>query len=458
MRAFVDNLFAAIWNTAASRLSKRRLPGGLKVGVQIIDGKLSGLPVYLPEKKRCEHIVILGKTGCGKSSFLRSLCAADIRAGRGFVYFDHHGDTTPALLSMIAAEEKRSGRDLSEKLIVIRPADPDWVVGFNPLTLSGSQRQFVEIAGITSVLKDRWGLTHLGAQTEEVLRNSLHVLADNTLTLLEMSALLSNSSFRSRCLKRVRNDEVREYFEDRFEPLSEAMKATFRNPVLNKLSEFVSDIHFRHILGQAESTFSFADALENDKWVLIDLSKGKLGKHSSTLASLLFSQLISAVFCRHSRKVFSLYCDEIQNLVAADTDIETLLAEARKFAVSVVTANQFLDQFPKTMRSAIQAVGTHIGFQVSAEDAPAIAAMLGGGKSTAEILKSLPFRHFLIRHGSFPFVAAKTLDVDAQKVSSSDLLTRALESTAKRREDVEREIRMRKPARKTSEENLNDWE
>ena len=59
----------------------------------------------------------------------------------------------------------------------------------------------------------------------------------------------------------------------------------------------------------------------------------------------------------------------MQNFVAYPSDIETMLSEARKFGVSVVSANQFLDQYPPTMRAAILSVGTHVFFQFSSADA-----------------------------------------------------------------------------------------
>jgi DNA helicase HerA-like ATPase len=43
------------------------------------------------------HIAVLGKTGTGKSSFLRYLSQQDIEADRGFLYFDLHGDAAPFL-------------------------------------------------------------------------------------------------------------------------------------------------------------------------------------------------------------------------------------------------------------------------------------------------------------------------------------------------------------------------
>ena len=42
-----------------------------------------------------------------------------------------------------------------------------------------------------------------------------------------------------------------------------------------------------------------------------------------------------------------------------------------------VSANQFLDQYPASMRSAIMAIGTHILFQLSSQDADKMAAGAG---------------------------------------------------------------------------------
>ena len=232
---FIESIIANLWNRL-TRLFKRRLTGGLELGRILADGRLTKLKYFLPQLKRAEHLVILGKTGQGKSFLILFLCLQDIRSARGFVIFDPHGSLIPLMLQIVAFEEKRTGKDLSSKVIVIEPANQVWSVGFNPLQGSRGQRSFVSIIGLTAIIKERWGLAHFGPQTEEILRNSLHVLADNDLTILELSSLLSNSAFRQKCLKRVSNPEVKDYFENRFEPMSEAMKATVRNPILNKTS------------------------------------------------------------------------------------------------------------------------------------------------------------------------------------------------------------------------------
>src|ERR1700731_817665 len=110
----------------ARRFSRYRAPfhRDLDVGLQVLDEQATRIHLTIPNNRRAEHIGILGKTGTGKSSLLRFLLKQDIVAGRGFACFDLHGDLTAFLLGTIAAQERAPKRDLSDKLIVVEPADP----------------------------------------------------------------------------------------------------------------------------------------------------------------------------------------------------------------------------------------------------------------------------------------------------------------------------------------------
>jgi hypothetical protein len=344
-KAMIEKLLVKTWNRLVAPAKKDRDAGTrLDLGCQIIDGEVKHARAYLPDSKRCEHVAILGKTGQGKSFFLRHLSGQDIRSRRGFVFFDLHGDTMAFLLRLVAAEERRSGADLSEKLIVIEPGDPDCSIGLNVLEAQDGQQSYVQLAEFAQILKARWHLDSFGARTEELLRNALHVLADNGLTLLELSPLLTSAAYRSACVARVQSTEVSSYFRTRFDTRSEAAQGVYRDAILNKISGFTTDQRFRHILGQQRSTFSLLDAMDRGRWVILNLDKGRLGEQASTLGSLLLTKLKNALFARRRRQLFTLYCDEIQNLVAFDAGLDTLLSEARKFGISVVSANQFLEQ------------------------------------------------------------------------------------------------------------------
>jgi energy-coupling factor transporter ATP-binding protein EcfA2 len=455
---FLEHLVSSIWNRLRDKHSNSgKETAGLSLGSQVVDDAVSRRSYTLSCTRRTTHVAVLGKTGSGKSSLLRYMAQQDIAAGRGFIWFDLHGDATPFLLRTIAEREQKLERHLSDRVVLIAPADREVSVGFNPLEQESPD--FVRIVEFAAILKQRWSLDHFGARTDELLRNSLFVLAANGLTLLELDPLLTNPGFRAACLKNVRNTDVRQYFETRYGQASEPMRAVMREPILNKTSAFTADPNFRDIVGQRKSTFSMREAMDRGYWVIADLDKGRLGEQALTLASLLFTVLKNALFTRERRSLFTIYADEIQNLVAFDSGIETVLSEARKFGVSVVSANQFLDQYPAPMRAAILSVGTHVFFQLSSSDATTVAQALDGGKSLAERLKNLPQRHFIGKSGAERWTEVAAHTVADPKVSNADLLKRVRTQSARPRTEIEREIGERHAAlHKSTDEVLHGWD
>src|SRR6185437_9327670 len=84
---------------------------------------------------------------------------------------------------------------------------------------------------------------------------------------------------------------VRSYFQNRFDAASDAMRRSMTNPVLNKTSAFTADPHFRHILGQKESTFSLIDAIDAGCFIILALPKNRLGEQTAMIASVLLAKL-----------------------------------------------------------------------------------------------------------------------------------------------------------------------
>lgn len=432
--------------------------GNIDIGLRVVDEQVTRRHVMLSATQRTMHVAVLGKSGSGKSSLMRYLGQQDIEADRGFVYFDLHGDATPFLLRAIADRERRLRRHLSTRLVVIAPGDPELSVGLNPLEQESPD--FVRIAEFAGVLKQRWHLDHFGARTDELLRNALYVLSANRFTLLELGLLLTHGGFRAACLKRVTNAEIREYFELRYDQVSEGMRATMREPILNKTSAFTADPHFRHIVGQERSTFSMKQAMDEGYWVIVNLEKGQLGEQALTLGSLVFTVLKNALFTREKRSLYTIYCDEIQNLTAyGGGGIETVISEARKFGVGIVSANQFLDQHPPELRAAILAVGTHVFFQLSSTDAAQITQALDGGTSLAHRLKNLSLRHCVMKSGPDPWVEVRIPNVRDPKVDYTDLLNRSRYERGRVRAHIERDIgnRHERLHRKTDDV-LHAWE
>jgi len=455
---FFEQFIAGIWNRLKKRGDRvREERGSLDLGLRVADGQVSKRHFEMSSSGRAMHMAVLGKTGTGKSSFIRHLAEQDIEAGRGFVYFDLHGDATPFLLRKINAKERKHRQHLSDKLILIDPADPIVSVGFNPL--EQTSEDFVRITDFTQVLRERWSLDHFGARTDELLRNTLYALSANGLTLLELTPFLTHAGFRTACLKKVENPEIQQYFELRYDHASDAMQATMREPILNKTSAFTADPHFRHIVGQTHSTFSIREAMDEGHWVIVNLEKGRLGAQALTLGSLILAVIKNALFTREKRALFTLYSDEIQNLVAYGSGIETILSEARKFGVAVVSANQFLDQYPAEMQAAILSVGTHVFFQLSSADASQIAQALDGGRPLAERLKNLWQRHCIVKSGAERWIEICVPTVHDPAVDYTDLLNRSRYQWGRVRARIEKQIRERQAVTgRAGKEILDGWE
>lgn len=446
-----EKIITIIWNA----LLQHRRSEGLKLGNLVKDGLVSRHKVSIPHFKRPEHIAVIGKTGTGKSSLLRFMMSQDIRARRGFACIDLHGDLIPFVLAELAAVEHATGRDLSHRLLLIDPADPLYAVGLNLIECDSDRSRPVQISEMVSLLRKRWSLDHFGARTEELLRNTFWTLSENGLTLLEVAPLLTNSGYRASLVARVRNPEIRRYFEERYDAASSAMQAVMREAVLNKIGAFTVDPAIRHIVGQKKSSIPLVSAIDSSMFACISLQKGNLGENALTFASLILAKFKAAIFTRQKRSLFTLYADELPNLAALNDTFEVLLSEARKLAISVVSANQFLGQLSPQMKAALLSVGTLLSFEPSSEDALTIARALGGDRSLARNLVSLPHRHLIARFGERVYEAAVP-NVKKHAISAVSLTSRSNARWASRRNQIEEQINARIPKPSTTE--LEGWD
>jgi energy-coupling factor transporter ATP-binding protein EcfA2 len=442
----------SIWN----RLVNRAPPGSsdLQLGHRVVEGEITAQKYTLPQLRRTEHIVVIGKTGTGKTSLIKSMLSSDIRQGHGFLVVDLHGDLTPFILERIAEQEQREQRDLSSRTIVLDPANPDASVGMNILGKSKTLGPLV--SEVVAIFRRRWQLDHFGARTEELLRNTLWVLAESGLTLTEIAPFLTDLGFRAPLIEHSSNPEVKAYFRERYEQMSGAMQTVVREAILNKASAFTIDPAIRHIVGQQEA-LDLADVLDKGAWVILRLNKSELGENSETLAALILARFQNAVFVRRKRNVFTIYADEVQNLVGSGDTFEHLLSEARKFSVSVVTANQHLGQYSAQLRATLLSAGTTIFFRSSPEDSPFIARALDGGPALERRLKELPNRRFLIRSQGDHWSEVAASEIPRNTISTLGLVARSVARWARSRTAIEESIAARR-GNAPRKDKLEEWQ
>jgi len=132
------------------------------------------------------------------------------------------------------------------------------------------------------------------------------------------------------------------------------------------------------MLSQPENRFNFREIIDTGKILLIDLSNMGISVRQ-VLGSFILSILhLNALGRRNTpidqRKQFHIYCDEAHNFLT--DSVENLIAEARKYRVSLNLAHQYLSQFNKQIGDALSTVGTSIVYKVDKRDAGYLAKRL----------------------------------------------------------------------------------
>jgi len=332
--------------------------------------------IKIPQEDRATHFYIIGATGTGKSKFIQYLIIQDLGVN-GLAVIDPHGDLVEEIKGWTVVKGLEEGSiGLFSDVVLIDPTDKDRSVSFNPLEripgVSAAEQALDLVLAFKKVWKDFWG-----PRLEDILRNSLIALIENNLTLLEMPLFLSNSTFREKILANVKNPLVRQYFKDRFEELRPKTRAEWIESTLNKVNSFLVDERLRDLFSAPHSSFNLREIMDQGKILLVKLAKGRLKENGDLLGALLVSKIEMAALSRtdippEERRPFYLYIDEFQNF-ATDSFLE-ILAEARKYGLSLIMAHQNLDQLDPIMQAAILAnTGIQVYFRLNRQDAERIA-------------------------------------------------------------------------------------
>jgi hypothetical protein len=332
-------------------------------------------PVYISDQDRQRHMYIIGKTGTGKSKFLQSLILQDIEAGKGLCFMDPHGDAVEEILGLIPPER-------AEDVIYFRPSDTDRPMGLNLLEAkTEDQKHFVATSVINMMYKlfDPYKTGIVGPRFEHAVRNAiLTILADEGSTFVELMRVLTDANYVRELLPKVQDPIVRRYWTDQIAQTSDFHKSEVLDYITSKFGRFVTNRMIRNMIGQSNSSFNFRDVMDNEKILLINLSKGELGEeNSSFLGVILVPRILMAAMSRadlpeDQRKPFYLYVDEFQNF--ATPDFAQILSEARKYGLALTVANQFIGQIDEEVKNAIFGnVGTIMSYRVGVSDSQYLA-------------------------------------------------------------------------------------
>ena len=316
---------------------------------------------------RRRHLYIVGKSGVGKSKLLELLIRQDVIYGHGVCIIDPHGETIDAIINFIPKER-------IEDVCIIDPSDVDFPASFNPLANVDPMFKFQLTQGLIEVFQKQFG-ANWTPRLEHVFRFTCLALLDYPhATMRGMISMLTDRNYRQKVVEYITDDMVKRFFAIEFADWSEKFDTDAIIPLVNKLGQFLSDPLLRNIFGQKQNKIDVSKLMNEQKIILINLSKGRLGEENSSFLGSMFLTKIKqagmerAAIPEEERKDFYLYVDEFHNVVTQT--FENILSEARKYALNLTIAHQYVGQIiPRVHQAVLGNCGSIVTFRVGGEDA-----------------------------------------------------------------------------------------
>lgn len=300
--------------------------------------------IRLKTKDRQRHLYIIGKSGSGKSVTLANLAIQDIQNGAGVCIVDPHGDLIEDVMQHIPKHR-------ADDVVIFAPADFDRPVGMNMLEPKDEDQRDFAVQEMISIFYKLFPPEMIGPMFEHQMRNvMLTLMADieNPGTVIDIPRMFTDDDYVKIYLKKLKDPVVRAFWEKEMAKTSDFHKSEMLGYLVSKVGRFVGNEMMRNIMGQQKSGFDFRDIMDNEKILLVNLSKGKVGEINAKLlglivvAKLQMAAMGRADMAEEDRKDFYLYIDEFQNFVT--DSISTILSEARKYKLDLIIAHQYMGQ------------------------------------------------------------------------------------------------------------------
>jgi type IV secretory pathway TraG/TraD family ATPase VirD4 len=316
---------------------------------------------------RKRHLYVIGKSGVGKSKLFELLIRQDVAYGKGLCLIDPHGDLIEAVLDFIP--ENRKG-----DVVVVNPGDMDFPVSFNPLSDVDPSFKHQLTQSFIEIMEKRFG-ANWSPRLEHVFRFTCLALLDYPdATMRGMISMLTDERYRQRVIEHIQDDMVKRFWAFEFSDWAARFDTDAIIPLVNKLSQFLSDPLLRNIFDQKKNKIKLDELIAQKKIILINLSKGRLGEENSGFFGSMFitklkqAGMARALLPESQREDFYLYIEEFHNLVTGT--FENLLSESRKYGFCMTIAHQYVGQVdPRVESTVLGNAGTLIVFRIGGDDA-----------------------------------------------------------------------------------------
>lgn len=350
---------------------------GTLIGESVFRGERKN--IYITEEDRRRHVYTIGQTGTGKSTLLVNMAIDDIKKGKGVAIVDPHGEFIETVLGLMP-------KNRADDVIVFDPSDLWRPLGMNMLEYDfdkPEQKTFI-VNEMFSILDKLYDMkTAGGPMFEQYTKNAILLLMEDMkneqATLMEIPRVFTDDNYRNKKVGRITNPVVIDFWtKEAAASTGEHSLANMSAYITSKFNNFIANDYMRPIIGQPKSAFNFRKVMDENKILLVNLSKGRIGDaNANLLGMVIIGKILMAALSRvdmpqEQRKDFNLYVDEFQNFTTDSTSV--ILSEARKYRLNLTVAHQFIAQLKENIRDAIFGnVGSKIVFRVGVQDAEFLA-------------------------------------------------------------------------------------
>lgn len=374
------------------------LPDGDKIeGINQQLASFTFLPDNLPDKGFClgekflqngkkeikvdssilsRHLYIMGQTGTGKSTMLKTMISGCVDQNKGFALIDPHGDLFQDIIEIIPEEKKH-------KIITIDTVNPENSAKYNPLRYDPEFPQtksliINELLRITDNLYDL--KTTGGPMFELYFRHGLLLVMNEKVqeisgegTMETFNKIFYDRRFCETLLDICSDTKTVDFFKNALEIHGDISFQNIANYITSKMSRFTDDLYISKIIKGDADSVNLRQLIDDERILLIKMDKGLIGStNASFLGQLIISSILNAAMsrsdiARNQRKPFYLFIDEFQNFIQGD--VGTAMAEARKYNLGLVMANQTLGQLNQhVLESLLGNVGSFAFFRPGIND------------------------------------------------------------------------------------------
>lgn len=397
---------------------------------------------------RQRHMYVIGKTGMGKTTLLENIVMQDIANGHGVAYIDPHGDTAEKLIKAIPAHRIND-------VVYFNPADTEFPIAFNILEAVSEDKKHLVASGMMGVFKKIWPDVW-SARMEYILSNALLALLDYPgSTMMGVNRMMSDKKYRQRVYEKIKDPVVKGFWIDEFETWEDRFRKEAVAAIQNKVGQFLSSFLIRNIVGQTKSTINMREIMDNNKILIVNLSKGRIGEDAMRLlGGMIVTKIQLAAMERvdmpeEERKNFYLTVDEFQNFVTES--FANILSEARKYRLNLLVAHQYISQLETDTSSVVKDaifgnVGTIISFRVGAEDAEFLEKEFEPVFMLNDIVNLPKFSIYLklmidgIAGNAFSATALPPIDIEGTTENAEKVIRSSRERYTKNRSEVEEKI------------------